>query len=257
MALFMGIMSIVPANGQRHFYNRVEFGGGNIWTYMGMIGTSIIINQMVRRPLTEATMRFAVPSSEFGNLNGYQGFYDWNSERFINDEEYASGDDGYAKFGKRNLLSNIIVGDKMGYLTDRLGLTNFCFYGAAYYNLQQFKLMKNYDDYNNLSTQRLQLGGGLMVILGSIESKNRFIFDGGVRYNLPLAFSGENISGSVDDIMNKGLTSHYMFKWSHNNSTAVGITVDVMHYNMFKDESLCGNKSKLLEFGLTLSLMFQ
>lgn len=257
MAIAMIAAVATPISAQRNFYNRVEFGGGNVWTFVGMEAVSIIINQLTHRPLTEATLRFGVPSSEYGNLNGYQGFDDWNQDRFTNDPNAEYGDNGYVKFKGENLLSNIIIGDKMGYLSDNLSFVNYCIYGAAYYNLQQFKLMSDDENYNNLSTQRMQLGGGLMFTFGSIESKSRIILDGGLRYNIPLHFDGEGIEGSTKDTMNKGISSHYMFKYSWDNSVAVGATVDVMHYNLFKDESLCGNQSKIFEFGITVSLLFQ
>lgn len=257
MCILVTISFVTPVSAQRHFYNRIELGGGNVWTFLGMEAVSIIVNQVTHRPLTEATLRFGVPISEEGNLNGYQGFDDWNYDRFNDDPDNEYGDNGFAKFKGKNLLSNIIIGDKMGYLSDHLGLVNYCIYGAAYYNLQQFKLMSDYENYTNLSTQRMQLGGGFMLIFGSVESKSRIIIDGGLRYNIPLNFSGNGVAGSTNDIMNKGISSHYMFKYSWDNSAAVGATVDMMHYNMFKDENLCGNKSKIFEFGITLTLLFQ
>lgn len=256
-ALFISLTIVNNAQAQRHFYNRVEIGGGNVWTFVGFEAISMILNQLTHMPLTEATLRFGVPISEYGNLNGYQGFYDWNYDRFINNPDYGSGDDGAIKFRGRNLSSNIIVGDKIGYLSDNLGAINYCAYGAAYYNLQQFKLMSDEVNYTNLCTQRLQLGGGLMLIFGSIEKKGRFIIDGGIRYNVPLAFSGDGLSSSTNDMMNKGVTSHYMIKYSWDNAIAIGATVDLMHYNMFKDETLCGNQSKIFEFGITISLLLR
>lgn len=255
LTVILGVSAVSQAHAQRHLYNRVEFGGGNVWTFVGMEAVSMIINQITHRPLTEATMRFGVPSSEYGNLNGYQGFDDWNYDRFNDDPDYEYGDDECVKFKGRNLLSNIIVGDKIGYLSDNLSFVNYCIYGAAYYNLQQFKLMSDYENYNSISTQRAQLGGGFMLTFGSIESKNRIILDGGLRYNIPLHF-GSDIEGKANDMMNKGISSHYMFKYSWDNSAAVGFTVDMMHYNMFKDESLCGSTSKVFEFGITISLLF-
>ncbi|WP_347146713.1 hypothetical protein [Parabacteroides goldsteinii] len=257
LTIIMCVGFVNTAQAQRHLYNRVELGGGNVWTFVGLEAVSMIINQITHRPITEATMRFCVPSSEYGNLNSYQGFVDWNYDRFSDDPEYGDGDNGYVKFSGKHLLSNIIVGDKIGYLSDKLGLANYCIYGAGYYNLQQLKLMSDYDDYTSLCTQRLQLGGGVMLILGSIESKGRVIIDGGLRYNLPLNFSGDGIEGSVNDIMNKGISSHYMFKYSWDNSVAIGLTVDMMHYDMFKDESLCGSQSKLFEFGITASILLR
>ncbi len=257
LAMVMNVFFVMPTQSQsRHLYNRVELGAGNVWTFVGMEAVSMVINTLTHKPLTEATMRFGVPVSEYGNLNGYQGFDDWNHERFNDDSDYEYGNDGYIKFNARNLLSNIIVGDKLGYLSDNLGSVNYCIYGAAYYNLQQFRLMSDYENYDAISTQRLQLGGGFMLTFGSIESKGRIIVDGGLRYNIPLRFEGD-IEGKTNEMMNKGLTSHYMFKYSWDNSVAVGFTMDLMHYNMFKDESLCGDQSKLVEFGIVLSILFK
>lgn len=253
----MSVVFVIPAQSQRrHLYNRVELGAGNVWTFVGMEAVSMIVNTVTHKPLTEATLRFGVPVSEYGNLNGYQGFDDWNYDRFNDDPDYEYGDSGFAKFKGKNLLSNIIIGDKLGYLSDNLSSVNYCIYGAAYYNLQQFKLMSDYENYDAISTQRMQLGGGFMLTLGSIEKKSRIIIDGGLRYNIPLKFGGD-IEGQTNDMMNKGISSHYMFKYSWDNSVAVGATIDLMHYNMFKDESLCGNQSKLVEFGITLSILFK
>lgn len=257
LAMFMSILAAMPVQaGNRHIYNRVELGAGNVWTFFGMEAISMVVNTMTNRPITEGTLRFGVPVSEYGNLNGFQGFEDWNYDRFSNDSDYEYGDNGAIKFNARNLFSNIIAGDKFGYLSDNLGFMNFCAYGAAYYNLQQFMLMSAYEDYDAISTQRMQLGGGFMLTFGSIESRNRIIVDGGLRYNIPLHFGGD-IEGKTNEMMNGGITSHYMIKYSYDNSVAIGFTVDLMHYNMFKDESLCGNISKVVEFGITASILFR
>lgn len=116
--------------------------------------------------------------------------------------------------------------------------------------------MYTIDDYDPIRTQRLQVGGGLMLIFGSIESSSRFIFDGGLRYNLPFGFSADGYEDSANDMLNKGISSHYMFKWSWGNGVAVGATLDLMHYNLFKDESLVGSTSKTVEFGISVTALF-
>ncbi len=258
LLVMTAMMVFVPSTifAQRHFYNRIELGAGNVWGFVGTGVISTIINQLAHKPLTESTLRITVPSTEYGNLNGYQGFCDWNYDCFTDNPEYWDNNTDYAKFSGRNLLSNVIIGDKAGYLSDHLGSLNYCVYGAAYYNTQNFKLMENEEDYTNLTIQRAQLGGGVMLILGSIEKSSRFILDGGIRYDIPLHFSSEVASGSVSDNLNSGISSHYMFKYSYENSIAVGATLDLLHYNMFKNENLCGDKSKLVEFGITVSFLF-
>lgn len=251
------MMVFVPSTifAQRHFYNRIELGAGNVWGLAGTALISTIINGLAHKPLTEATYRVNVPYTEYGNLNGYQGFCDWNHDCFTDDPEYWKNNTDYVKFSGRHLLSNVIIGDKAGYLSDHLGSLNYCVYGAAYYNIHNFKLMENEEDYTNLTIHKAQLGGGIMLILGSIEKGKRFILDGGIRYNIPIHFSSEVASGSVSDNLNSGISSHYMFKYSCNNSVAFGVTLDLLHYNMFKNENLCGDKSKLVEFGFTVSLL--
>lgn len=257
VAIALMMTSETKVLAQRHVYNRMEFGGGNAWTFMGLELASMILNDAVNYPLSEATLRFGVPSSEYGNLNSMQGFDDWNKDRFVGASDDERSSDGVISFAARDLFSNIIVGDKIGYISDRQGFMNYCVYAAAYYNLQQLKLMHNRYDYSRLNTQRFQAGGGLMLIFGSIERKNRVILDAGLRYNIPLYFSGADIAGSSNDIMNKGLSSHYMFKYSMSSIMAVGATFDMMHYNLFKDESLVGSTSKITEFGITLSFLFR
>lgn len=256
MGIGLYMLPTLDVQAQRHIYNRVELGGGNIWTFMGLTAVSTVINQVVHKPITESTLRFCVPVSEFGNLNGYQGFEDWNYDRFRDKDAKEYGNNGFIGFGSHELLSNLIFGDKIGYLSDRLGFVNYCVYGAGYYNLQQFKRMYTIDDYNPVITQRLQVGGGLMLIFGSIESSNRFIFDGGLRYNLPLGFSADGHEGSANDMLNKGISSHYMFKWSWGNGVAVGATLDLMHYDLFKDKDFVGSTSKTVEFGITVTALF-
>lgn len=252
------ILSIVPVQiqAQRHFYNRLEIGSGNAWTFMATEIASMLLNDAVNSPMSEATLRMGVPSSEYGNLYTVQGFSDYNKSRFVGnvkDEE----SNAVVGFSLNELLSNIIIGEKFGYISDRQGFLNFCLYGAAYYNLAQFKLMHNSSDFTRLNTQRFQAGGGLMLIFGSIEKSSRIIVDGGLRYNIPLYFSGNGIERKTGEVLNKGISSHYMVKYSMSSVLAVGLTFDMMYYNLFKDESLVGNSSKLTEFGITLSLLLR
>lgn len=241
----------------RNLYNRIELGGGNVWTFLLLEGISMTANELANRPLSEATLRFSIPTSEWGNLNGFNGFDDFNSDRFYSDPNREYGDQGFIKFKARNLFSNLIFGDKIGYISDNMSSFNFCIYGAAYYNIQQLKLMYSDEDYFALNTQRFQAGGGLMMVFGSIESKGRFIIDGGVRYNIPTYFGCEDYDGKMSDILNGGISSHYMIKYSWDNAVAVGFTADLMHYNLFKDNDLCGNQSKIFEIGITVAILLR
>lgn len=256
MFSLLNLFSVQSVFAQRHFYNRLEIGSGNAWTFMATEIASMLLNDALNSPMSEATLRMGVPSSEYGNLYTVQGFSDYNKSRFVGN---AKDENSNAVVGisLSELFSNIIVGEKFGYISDRQGFLNFCLYGAAYYNLVQLKLMHNISDYTKLNTQRFQAGGGLMFIFGSIEKSDRIIVDAGLRYNIPIYFSGDGIDGKANDILNKGFSSHYMVKYSMSSILAVGFTFDMIHYNFFKDESLVGNSSKLTEFGITLSLLLR
>lgn len=253
MALIMSLTTVAPAQAQRHLYKRIEIGTGNMWSFIGTTVISAFVNTAVKYPLVDVNMRFSSMSSDYDNLQGLDNVsYDYDSE---NGEEYDAYKAEYAKFDARHLFNHLIGGVKIGYLTDKQGFFNYCAYGSAHYNLRQLKLMDG-DDYTRLNTQRLQVGGGLMLVMGSIEKKTRFIVDAGLRYNIPAYFSGDDIEGGCSNL-NAGLSSHYSFRVSWNNSVSTGFNFDMMHYDLFKNEDLCGDKSKIYEFGLTITLLFK
>ena len=253
LAIALGLLlSCNAAQAQRHFFKRIEFGSENVWTFTATEILSVLINQCwFNYPLTEGTIRFSVPYTDNGNLNTFAGIKDFN-----NDDDDSSGNYDFVNVKPKNLFSHLLGGVKLGYLTDYPGSFNWCCYGAAYYNLHQLKLMDGSDSYTRLNTQRAQVGGGVMAIIGGIEKDYRWIIDVGLRYNIPTYFHGNDIEGGCKDIMGKGLTSHYMLKVSLNNSVAVGFAFDVMHYNLFKDESLCGDSSKIFQFGISAMFCF-
>ncbi len=256
MAMFISLVTTSTQAQTRHLYSRVELGSGNAWSFLSEGLIAIVANELIHYPLFEATMHVAVPNSEYGNLNTLAGFDDWNTpyEDYDNEHEYY----GFAKISAKNFFADITAGGKIGYLSDLMGSFNWCAYGSAHYKILQFRQMSDIENYTRLNTQRFQIGGGMMMILGNVEKNNRYIIDAGLRYNIPAYFgiSRIDIEGTSSDFMNSGISSHYKIMWSYKAQTSLGIYGDVMHYNLFKNQTLCGSKSKVTELGFTMAIMF-
>ncbi len=60
------VVGTVQGFAHRNFYNRIEFGAGNAWTFVLMEGLSMTLNQITDKPLSEATYNTAAKSNRFG-----------------------------------------------------------------------------------------------------------------------------------------------------------------------------------------------
>lgn len=248
--LLISMLSVSnPVMAQRHFYKRIELGASNVWGYFGTTLVGVMANHWTKMPLIESSLRFGFPSSEYGNLKDYN----FSHQRDENGNLVDKG--GYAKFNAKNVFGHVLAGGKMGYVSDYAGSLNYCLYGAAYYNLRQFNQL-NDDISTRINTQRTQLGGGLILTFGSIEKNTRIIVDAGLRYNIPVYFSADGYDGGCNYNMNKGISSHYSVKYSYRGGFAVGLTLDMMHYDMFKNEDICGSSSKVYEAGISCIYFF-
>lgn len=245
------ILSVVPVQiqAQRHLYKRVEIGFANGWMSVAGTALSAIVNTSINYPLVDSQIRFSGTSSD-GGLKNYEGIID---EETVYDEYGQAVSNGdYFKFDSRHLFNHIMAGGKIGYLTDKRGFLNYCVFGSLHYNLRQFQ-EENYDINHN--TQRIQAGGGVMVVMGSIEHSTRFILEGGLRYNIPLHYGNSEGWGETS-MLDTGLSSHYQAKVSFSNAFAIGLQFDCMHYNLFKDTDIVGEKNKIYEGGLVVTLLF-
>lgn len=250
-----------PTMAQRHFFKRIELGAANASTDMAVLTLATLINSVAKQPLVEAQLRASKVSSD-EDLTNYEGFFD--AETIINKIDtygkyygedignYRSSNSEYYKTDDVHLLNHLTAGIKLGYLSDYQGAVNYCIYGSAHYNTRQLKQESLYVRHN---VQRLQIGGGAMLVLGSIEQDVRYIIEGGLRYNIPAYYSNTRSIGN-SDMLNSGLTSHYGFRISLSSGIAFGAQFDCMHYNLFKDERMAGRKNKIYEGGLVMLLLF-
>lgn len=245
-ALILSIISANSVTAQRHLFKRIDVGTDNGYTYMMEVMATSMINVATKSPLTEPCWNFGIVSAD-GDMKLYNSFDSDNGD----DPDKESLPEAL-KPTAHNLFSNISAGGKIGYISDLKGSVNYAVYGSAHYNFRQLKAGF---DLANQKTSRCQYGGGILLSFGSIESSTRFIIDCGLRYNIPLSYSG-SVEGSHKDILNKGLTSHYSMKLSLGGelSCAIGLGFNCMHYNLFKDGSLAGHKNKIHEIALTIMI---
>lgn len=245
------VLSLIASNSvlaQRHLFKRLDLSTDNAYTWIMAVTASTIVNVATESPLVEPTWNWGIVSYD-RDMKLYNTFDSDND----NNSEEASTPEALNPTA-HNLWSNISAGGKIGYISDFRGSVNYALYGSAHYNFRQLKAGF---DLANQKTSRFQYGGGVLLSFGSIESSTRFIIDCGLRYNIPLSYKG-SIDGSYKNVLNKGFTSHYSVKLSFGNvggtSLAMGLGFNCMHYNLFKDESLVGNKSKIHEIALTIML---
>lgn len=249
--LFVLVLSIISANSmmaQRHLFKRFDVGTDNVYTYIMAVTATAMVNVMTESPLVEPNWNWGIVSTD-GDMELYNSF-STDKEKDSDKRSFPEALNPTA----HNLFSNLSAGGKIGYISDFRGGVNYAIYGSAHYNFRQLKAGF---DLANQKTSRFQYGGGVLLSFGSIESSTRFIIDCGLRYNTPLSYNG-SIDGSYKDVLNKGFTSHYSIKLSFGNvsetSFAVGLGFNYMHYNLFKDERLVGNKSKIHEIALTIMI---
>lgn len=243
------LLNTVLANSvfaQRHLFKRIDVGTDNYYTYlMTMLGTGII-NAVTESPLVEANLNWGIVSSD-------QTIKLYNSMASEKDENGEEELPEALNPTAHNLWSNLTAGGKIGYVSDYQGSVNYALYASAHYNFRQLRT-EEYNGFVNQKTSRAQLGGGFFLSFGKIENNTRFIIDCGLRYNIPVGYKG-SLDANYNDVLNKGLTSHYSAKLSFGDlGVAVGLGFNCMHYNFFKDESLAGKKNKIHEITLTISI---
>lgn len=254
------ILANCPMTAQRHFFKRIELGASNASTDVALLAVATLVNSLAKQPLIETQFRASKVSSD-EDLNNYEGVFNDNTilERigtwgnyYTESDEYKATSSEYFKTDNVHLFNHITAGVKLGYLSDYQGSVNYCIYGSAHYNTRQLKQQSLALRHN---VQRLQIGGGAMLVLGSIEQSTRYIIEGGLRYNIPAYYSNTQDIGR-SDMVNAGLSSHYGFRLSFSSGIAVGLQFDCMHYNLFKDESIAGKKNKIYEGGLIAIFLF-
>lgn len=261
LASCLWTLGTCPAQAQRHFYRRIELGTANAMSGLAAIGLSTLINSAAKTSLVEAQMRFSSVSPDNCELATYEGVFD---DKTINDRlntyetYYSKGEDmrvsgsEYWDLDGRHLFNHVMVGAKMGYLTDYLSSTNWGIFGTVHYNYRKLKQPLEGLSHN---IGRLQIGGGLMMTFGSLESETRVIVDAGIRYNSPISYSN-NLHRKENDALNSGITSHYGIRYSTSDGFVFGFQFDMMHYNLFKKDRVAGEKNRLDEGAIVLLFLF-
>lgn len=238
VAAFMFCLGLQAQNQMPHLFYRVDVASSNPVVFVGSNIITGLVNKMSNRTI-------------FDDMYSYS-FYPGQGGYETKHYPFMKGFTGHDMFNDFN------TGVKLGYNSDFImSNVNWGLYASAHYAINQFegKRMGETDFFNN-DIQRMQLGGGVMLILGNIEKPWRIILEAGLRYNIPVYYHGHALL--TKDDLNKGLTGHYAVKfggqgWMQN----IGLYADVMHYDLFKSNApIQGGNTRIHSVGLTYTLTF-
>lgn len=208
-------MLVQQANAQ-HFYHRIDVGTNNIYTFVASnlitAGLNAVTNDML-----------------FDNSYNYT-YMDLSANETVKTKSY-----NIMGLTAHDIFSDIRIGTKLGYQSFTLGTFNWGIYGSAHYKLNQFKTQTDGSDvFTKHNIQKMMLGGGLMMILGSVENNTRVIIEAGLRYDIPLSYKGA-CGENAKDILSNGLSSNFSIRFGGNSwLQGLGLYADIPHYNMFK-----------------------
>lgn len=223
----------------QHLYHRLDIGASNLFTF-------VVAN------LATAGLNYASNDMLFDNAYTYTWLQTGSTPSNVSAKGY-----NVAGLTARDLFNDITFGGKIGYQSAEPTAFNWGVFGSAHYRLNQFKT--EIDGQNQLfrhTVHRLQLGGGILLKLGDIESSTRFVVEAGLRYELPISYKGESGMGT-SDMLNSGLSSHFSLRINGKGAfQGLGLYADIPHYNLFKkmDIQFGTAKIKPYSFGIIYTI---
>lgn len=236
-----------------HVYRCLDIETSNVWADVGSIVLTSILNVSCGKYLpAQSYMAAGWCSSEDGSLKGYDHFGDYEYDDYGNKYETEDSEGEEQVSGSaRCVFNNLAATLKLGYQTNNPAFINYAVYGTAGYNIRQLHIA---DIDCRANAQRFQVGAGAAIVFGGIQGKARVVAEGGIRYYMPSHLSAADYDYSKSD-MNSGLASRYEVKLVIPSiSTTIGGFVELMHYDLFKDSSICGSSSKLYTAGLVVRI---
>ncbi len=221
------LIMCIGAKAQRNFYHRIDVGSSNLYTFvLSNIAT---------------------------------GFANYYSQDILFDNSYVytlySGDyktKGLHPLGMtaRDLFNDAFAGVKLGYHSESFSNFNWGIFGSAHYRINQVNVKRNAsEEYHLERFQYLKPGAGVLFTFGGIESNLIVQLEAAVRYDMPIKYKG--MYGSETNIINNGISSHYSLKFAGNSPFSIGVFVDLVHYNIYKENNL---KLKPFSFGAVFTI---
>lgn len=237
--LLIGILfMVVQQVNAQHFYHRIDVGTNNIYTF-------------VASNLITAGLNAATNDMLFDTSYNYS-YLDLSANESVNTKNYDM-----LGLTARDIFSDVRIGTKLGYQSFNFGTFNWGIYGSVHYKLNQFKTqVEGMDVFAKHKIQKLMLGGGLMMILGSMENSTRVIIEAGLRYDTPLSYKG-GCGEEVNNILNSGLSSNVSIRFGGTSwLQGLGLYADIPHYNMFKSGGgyLNNPQLKMYSFGIVYTI---
>ena len=240
--IFIIVLSMVTfchtniAEAQRNFYYRIDVGSSNIYSFA------------VSNLITGYANYFA---HNFLFDNSYT--YTFYSGRYMGDKTKIKPLD-LMGISAEDLFNDCFSGVKLGYQSDNMGIFNWGIYGSAHYKINQFKAWFPFEsDYRKECLQYFKPGVGILMTFGSIENKIKVQIEAAARYDIPISYNG--VFGKNEDILNKGISSHFSIKVAGYTDYSIGIFADLNHYNLYKDFDDIGNsKFKMYNIGITFTI---
>lgn len=223
---------------QNVFY-RMDFGTNNIYAFT--VGN-----------LATAGLNAATNSMLFDNAYTY-------TSMSVNDkvENVSTKQTNVLGLTAREIFSDITLGGKLGYQSFYPTTFNWGVFASAHYRINQFGTIQNDSEKTfHHNVQRAQLGGGLLFMLGSIETSTCFIVEAGLRYEVPLSYKGP--SGlKTKDMLNSGFSSHFALRVNGNGALqGLGVYADIPHYDLFKKTgaTIATPNLKMYTFGIIYTI---
>ena len=231
---------LMPFSGKaQHLYYRMDVATDNIYTFAAANLATAGINALTDEML-------------------FDNAYTYTDIQNVDDNSNASiKTPNILGLTARDVFGDITVGGKLGYQSFFPGSFNWGVYGSAHYRVNQYKV--EYDDpeasFRN-NVQRLMLGGGILLNLGSVESSTRIVLEAGLRYEIPIHYKGIS-ELKQSELLNKGLSSHYALRINGNGFLqGLGVYADIPHYKMFKKSGIqYGTPNvKMYSFGIMYTI---
>lgn len=223
-----------PMVAQYNFYHRVDVGSGNIYSFVGSNLVTGYSNYFTHDILFDNSFSYTL-------FNGrYQGM----------DIKTKTMDP--MGIMAKDIFSDCFAGIKLGYQSDLMGGVNWGIYASAHYRINQFDARFPFaDDYQKESVQYVKPGTGVLLTLGSVESKTKVQFEAALRYDIPIAYKG--VFGNKNSVLEKGLSSHFGVKVAGYTWFSAGLYADMNFYDLYKDMG-SNSQFKIYSVGLTFTI---
>ena len=232
VVLLMICMTASTLRADDHVYFKGDLSSANMWMTFLNMGITTLINNQTNEYTYNNVWNFGGVNSNPENMHGFK---------------------------LEDLFSLYGTGIKIGYKSDNFGFFNYAPYGSLHYNVNCFDIETvtstdfHFTKYEN-TIHNAQIGGGVNLLLGSVESNIRFNIDAGIRYNIPLYYKGE-LANSVSDL-NSGI--HYVIgttlvggrKWMKKVGLSIGVVLEFSPTRTFKNSDIFDSSHyKYLSFG--------